>query len=114
MALNLNLRVSARARAQLSYIQTLVRPTWRKKLAVCYVYIEVADITKRSKWMKGICHEWSRGRHFFPSLPGNRYLKLGSKSDLRAEISWSIVWYNALATRPEVLRSSSPFYGNLW
>ena len=55
--------------------------------------------------MKGICLAWSRGRHFSPSLPGDRYLKLGSKSDLRAEISGSIVWYNALALRPEVLRS---------
>ena len=62
--------------------------------------------------MKGICHVWSRGRHFSPSLPGDRYLKLGSKSDLRAEISGSIVWYDALAQRPEVLRSFSPFYAN--
>ena len=38
-----------------------------------------------------------------PSLPGDRYLKLGSKSDLRAEISGSIVRYDALAPRPEVL-----------
>ena len=53
--------------------------------------------------MKGICHLWSRGRHFSPSLPGDRYLKLDSKSDLRAEISGSIVWYDALAPRPEVL-----------
>ena len=53
--------------------------------------------------MKGICLEWSRGRHFSPSLPGDRYLKLGSKSDLRAEISGSIVRYDALAPRPEVL-----------
>ena len=29
-----------------------------------------------AEWMKGICHIWSRGRHFSPSLPGNRYLKL--------------------------------------
>ena len=29
--------------------------------------------------MKGICHVWSRGRHFSPSLPGDRYLKLGSQ-----------------------------------
>ena len=57
---------------------------------------------------------WSRGRHFSPSLPGDRYLKLGSKSDLRAEISGSIVRYEALAPRPEVLRSISCFYGNLW
>ena len=47
-----------------------------------------------------------------PSLPGDRYLKLGSKSDLRAEISGSIVWYNALAPRPEVLRSFSCLYAN--
>ena len=57
--------------------------------------------------MKGICHLRSRGRHFSPSLPpslpGDRYLKLGSKSDLRAEISGSIVRYDALAQRPEVL-----------
>ena len=60
--------------------------------------------------MKGICHVWSRGRHFSPSLPGDRYLKLGSKSDLRAEISGSIVRYDALAPRLEVLRSFSSFY----
>ena len=29
--------------------------------------------------MKGICHIWSRGRHFSPSLPGDRYLKLSSQ-----------------------------------
>ena len=62
--------------------------------------------------MKGICHTWSRGRHFSPSLPGDRYLNLGSKSDHRAEISGNIVWYDALAPRPEVLRSFSPFYAN--
>ena len=33
----------------------------------------------RTEWMKGICHIWSRGRHFSPSLPGNRYLKLSSQ-----------------------------------
>ena len=48
-------------------------------------------------------HKWSRGRHFSPSLPGDRYLKLGSKSELRAEILGSIVGYDALAPRPEVL-----------
>ena len=62
--------------------------------------------------MKGICHVWSRGRHFSPSLPGDRYLKLGSKSDHRAEISGNIVWFDALAPRPEVLRSFSLFYAN--
>ena len=68
--------------------------------------------TNWTKWMKGICHIWSRGRHFSPSLPGDRYLNLGSKSDLRAEISGSIVWYDALAPRPEVLLSFSAFYAN--
>ena len=37
--------------------------------------------------MKGICHIWSKGRHFCLSMPGDRYLKLDSKSDHRAEIS---------------------------
>ena len=55
--------------------------------------------------MKGICHIWSRGQHFSPSLPGDRYLKLGSKSDHQAEISGNIVRYDALAPRPEVLLS---------
>ncbi|KAK2572520.1 hypothetical protein P5673_002777 [Acropora cervicornis] len=55
---------------------------------------------------RGVDGLW--GRHFSPSLPGDRYLKLGSKSDLRAEISGSIVWYNALAPRPEVGCSETP------
>ena len=68
------------------------------------VYIQKLFLIKNwAEWMKGICHKWSRGRHFFPSLPGDRYLKLGSKSDLRAKISGSIVWYDALAPLPEVL-----------
>ena len=57
----------------------------------------------RAEWTEGICHKWFRGRHFSPSLPGDRYLELGSKSDLPAEILGSIVGYDALATRPEVL-----------
>ena len=40
----------------------------------------------RAERMKGICHIWSRSRHFSPSLPGDRYLNLGSKSDHRAEL----------------------------
>ena len=79
------------------------------------VYIsKLFHVRNRSEWMKGICPIWFRGRHFSPSLPGDRYLKLGSKSDLRAEISGSIVRYEALAPRPEVLRSISCMYGNLW
>ena len=64
---------------------------------------ELLPIIYRAEWTKGFCHAWSRGRHFSPSLPGDRYLKLGSKSDLRAEISGSIVRYDALAPHPEVL-----------
>ena len=67
-----------------------------------YIY-ELLPVVNRAEWTKGFCHVWSRGRHFSPSLPGDRYLKLGSKSDLRAEISGSIVRYDALAPRPEVL-----------
>ena len=29
--------------------------------------------------MKGICHKWSRGRHFSPSLHGDMHLKLSSQ-----------------------------------
>ena len=42
----------------------------------------------RSAWPKP-----ARGRHFSPSLPGDKYLKLGPKSDLRTEISETIVRY---------------------
>ena len=86
-----------------------------KQLKHCSIYANVATdciIMNRTEWMKGICHIWSKDQHFSPSLPGNMYLKHGSKSDLRAEISESIVWYEALAPRPEVLRSFSDFYAN--
>ena len=65
-----------------------------------YIYLDVIVIWNWTEWMKGICHVWSRGRHFSPSLPGDRYLNLGSKSDLRAEMWGNIVWYDALALRP--------------
>ena len=96
------------------HIQTLYVPHGRNNWYII-VYIEkLFHVRNRSEWMKGICPIWSRGRHFSPSLPGDRYLKLASKSDLRAEISGSIVGYEALAPRPEVLRLISCFYGNLW
>ena len=91
-----------------------VLPTWKKQRVHSSIYIyKLLYATYRSEWIKRICLEWSRGQHFSPSLPGDRYLVLGFKSDLRDEISGSIVWYNALALRPEVLRSFSSFYGNL-
>ena len=36
-------------------------------------------VINRVEWKKGICHIWSRGRRFSPSLPGDRYLKLNSQ-----------------------------------
>ena len=33
----------------------------------------------RVKMVKRLCHVGSRDRHYSPSLPGNRYLKLSSK-----------------------------------
>lgn len=62
--------------------------------------------------MKGNCHILSRDRHFSPLLPDDRFLNLGSKSDYRAEISANMVPQDALAPRPEVLRSFSSFYPN--
>ena len=83
------------------------RPKRRRKIEHCSIYIwKLLLLINRAEWMQGVCHKWSRGRHFSPSLPGDRYLNLrSSKSDLRAEISGSIVWYDALAPRPEVLLS---------
>ena len=44
------------------------------------LYIEKLVLIKsRIEWMKGICQMWSRGRHFSPSTPGDRYLKLSSQ-----------------------------------
>ena len=61
-------------------------------------------LMNRTEWMKGICHLRSRGRHFSPSL-ATGIQSLAHKSDHRAEISGNIVWYDALAPRPEVLLS---------
>ena len=64
---------------------------------------KLLPVVYTAEWTKGICLKWSRGRHFSPSLPGDRYEKLGSKTGQRAEISGSIVRYDSLAPRPEVL-----------
>ena len=87
-------------------------PLGRKNRHTLIYIWKLLNVRNWTEWMKGICHIWSRGRHFSPSLPGDRYLNLGSKSDLRAEISGSIVWYDALAPRPEVLFSFYAFYAN--
>ena len=55
---------------------------------------------------KGICRIWFIGADIFlPHCLVTSYLKLGSKSDHRTEISWNIVQYDALVPRPEGLRS---------
>ena len=64
-----------------------------------YIYIEVDSYYKLTRKDERICHTWSRGRRFSPSLPGDRYLNIGSKSDHRAEISGNIARYDALAPR---------------
>ena len=48
----------------------------------------------------------------FLSLAARREVNVGSKSDLRAEISGSIVWCDALAPRSQILRSISFLYAN--
>jgi len=40
---------------------------------------KLLPIVSRSQGMKAICHQWSRGRHVSPSLPGDRYQKLSSQ-----------------------------------
>ena len=83
-----------------------------------FLYMErMIIIISSVEWMKGVCHTWSWGRHSSPSLPscpvttGIRNSAL-PKSDPRAEISVEIVWYDALAPRPEILLSCSSNYGN--
>ena len=41
----------------------------------------------------------ARGRHFSPSLPGDRNQKFGSKSGHRAQISRDFVRYDALVMK---------------
>ena len=112
MALKLNLRVSASAHAQLSYILTCAYHMEEVTCKVLHIYRSCFILKIGPRGWKGSVLYGCRGRHFFPSQPGDGYLKLGSKSDLRAEVSGSILWYKALVPRPEVLRLISSFYGN--
>ena len=108
MAFNLELIVSVRARKQLSNC-TLPRHISRYQMEEimedCLLKYKFLLFMNRDLERKGICHTWFRGRHLSLSLLGDRHLKLGSKSDHRTEISWNIVQYDALAPRPEGLRS---------
>ena len=98
------LNVSAEAHTQLSNLQHakthLKVPNGRNSYTI-------ARYIKKLLLMinLGVCHKWSRSRHLSLSLPGDRYLKLSSQIDHRAEISGNIVWYDARALRPEVLLS---------
>ena len=62
------------------------------KLSYIYTFPESIRVEERD--LSGMVKDPT-----FLSLPGHRYLKLGSKSNLHAEISGSIVWYEALASR---------------
>ena len=75
----------------------------RRRGCLSSVLTEARGNIKSGKEMKRRRVSEDGGRHFSPSPPGDRYLKLGSKSDLRTEVSGSIVWYDALAPRPELL-----------
>ena len=46
--------------------------SWRR-LPIFNFYL-CLTLTKKVK-MKGVCRIWSRGRHYSPSLPGDKYLK---------------------------------------
>ena len=70
---------------------------------VAYFSVGSDELLRRRE---GICHLWSRGRHFSPSLPvvgrASESLARSCESDLRAEISGESSRYGAQATRPEV------------
>ena len=68
---------SARAQAHLSNVHLAethlsVPHGGNNEIAVTYIY-KLLVSKGGAKWMNGICHTWSRGRHFSPSLPGDRY-----------------------------------------
>ena len=99
--------VLARARAQLLnmlYISTHLSVPQGENIQKTVLYmLKLVLFMSRAEWMNGICLIWSRGRLVSPSLPVGD--ALAHKSDPRAEISGEIVWYDALAPRPEVLLS---------
>ena len=82
MALNLESGVLSTVHAPLPNMQRIkVHPNvpfgennWSTDLYI----LKLLLLFDRAEWMKGICLLWSRGRHFSPSLPGDRYLNLGS------------------------------------
>ena len=84
-----------------SYHDTLERTTWRKRIEQCSIYVEIASTYESNRMDE-------RGLGADISLPhclATGIWNLAHKSDHRAEISGKIVWYDALAPRPEVLLS---------
>ena len=85
MAPNLKMGASAKAHAQLSNMHLAkgqFKVPYRGNSSTASTYIKkLLIVTNLAEWMKGICHIWSRGRHFSPSLPAGdvRYLKLSSQ-----------------------------------
>lgn len=70
-------------------------------------------------WMTGICHIWSRGRYFFPSLPADlrdeQYLKTGSHTKRSPGTNLGArgqVRRSRTTWRPEVMFSSHSIHGN--
>ena len=45
-------------------------------------------VINQVEWIKGICHLWSRGRNFSPSLSGDRYLTPISQKRLPGRNLW--------------------------
>ena len=88
-------QLSKRDPAKTNFYVPYERITWNNVLYTykLYIYIRINCSVFyirinwlyycRAGWMKGICHIWSRGRHFSPSLSDlfrdERYLKLGSQ-----------------------------------
>ena len=99
MAFNLEMIVSARAHLQLSNMHRtkthLEVPNRGNNEKTAILKYKLLLVMNRADWMKGICRIRFRGRHFSPSLPGDRYLNLGFKSDHRAEISANIARFDA-------------------
>ena len=80
IALNFQMNVASRTQAQLSNSQRtdtdLSVPHWGNNWnSVTYIWKLLVSMNG-AEWIKGICHIWSRGRRFSPSMPEDRYLKL--------------------------------------
>ena len=97
----------------LPYQDASSRTIWKKKLVHFDIYAEITPYyNEPSGWKGSVTYGLGADISLPPCLATGIWTLAHPKSDLRAEISGSIVWYDALAPRPEVLRSFSPFYAN--